>query len=132
MYKEILEEQLERLQKCQKACIGEPDAVVQLSSMILETAGRLKAENDAEPMPLITSCTSEITLDGKKLLEAVKSFLSEEASEPVPKEEILEDFSTEELVKEIVKRGAANIHRTDDKCLFAFTGNFYTDEKAFK
>jgi len=53
--------------------------------------------------------------------------LSEELTEPPTKEELLEDFSTEELVRELEKRGAANIHRTDDKNLFVFTGNFYTD-----
>lgn len=68
-------------------------------------------------------------------LDALDSFLEDEeelVDQSMTKEEILEDFSTEELVKEIVKRGAANIHRTDDKCLFAFTGNFCTDENAFK
>ncbi len=53
--------------------------------------------------------------------------LSEELTEPPTKEELLEDFSNEELVRELEKRGAANIHRTDDKNLFVFTGNFYAD-----
>ncbi|MBE6877335.1 MAG: hypothetical protein E7496_11575 [Ruminococcus sp.] len=50
-----------------------------------------------------------------------------ELSCPMQKEELLEDFSTEELVRELEKRGSANIHRTDDRKLFTFTGNFYTD-----
>jgi len=60
-------------------------------------------------------------------IENFSDDLSEELTEPPTKEELLEDFSTEELVRELEKRGAANIHRTDDKNLFVFTGNFYTD-----
>ena len=63
-------------------------------------------------------------------LDFIENFsddLSEELTEPPTKEELLEDFSNEELVRELEKRGAANIHRTDDKNLFVFTGNFYTD-----
>ncbi len=58
--------------------------------------------------------------------EKLSSTFGEEIPEPIAKEEILEDFSTEELVRELEKRGAANIYRTDDRNLFVFTGNFCT------
>ncbi len=105
MYKEILKDQLEKLQNYQKKCGSgiESAEFIRLSGMIQETAGRLE--------------------------NAVQTTLETgtELSCPVRKEELLEDFSTEELVRELEKRGAANIHRTDDKNLFVFIGNFYTD-----
>lgn len=103
MYEYILKDQLKKLQECQRKCMADPAEFVRLSSVIQETARKL--EN-------ITHTTLEAEI---------------ELSCPVQKEELLEDFSNEELVRELEKRGAANIHRTDDKNLFVFTGNFYTD-----
>jgi len=118
MYKEILKEQLEKLQNWQRKTAFTSDELIRFSTMIQETAGKLQAVEDAESIPLEQPQKIEITLDGTKIAEALNA---------IPKEELLEDFSTEELVRELEKRGAANIHRTDDKNLFVFTGNFYTD-----
>lgn len=71
--------------------------------------------------------TFDIPVRNMEFSNVVFSEAGEKISCSIKKEEILEDFSTEELVRELEKRGAANIYRTDDRNLFVFTGNFCTD-----
>ena len=82
------------------------------------TAGGLEIMNQ---MHYLMKELYRLDFDSARYIEA-----GIELSCPMQKEELLEDFSTEELVRELEKRGAANIHRTDDKNLFVFTGNFCT------
>jgi len=71
--------------------------------------------------------TFDIPVKNMEFSNVVFSETGEKNSCSVKKEELLEDFSTEELVRELEKRGAADIHRTDDRNQFFFTGNFCTD-----